>query len=228
MNMDNLTGREFKDRLYEHFGLIGKALSAPKRLELIDILCQAERTVDVLSKEADMTVANTSRHLQVLRAARLVETRREGHFVYYRLADDSVCSLWSTMRDLAAGRIAEIDLLVEKFFRARDEFEPINRSELLKRVKTAQAVVIDVRPKVEYLAGHIPGALSIPVEELESRLDELPGDIEIVAYCRGPYCVFSLDAVEILRSSGFRAVRFEDAIQDWSSQGLPVALGEPE
>jgi rhodanese-related sulfurtransferase len=218
--------REFKDRLYEHFAHIGKAISAPKRLEILDILCQAERTVDVLAKEAAMTLANTSKHLQVLRAARLVEARREGNFVYYRLADELVCEFWFMLRELGAKRIAEIQQLVGTFFKSRDELEPINRDDLIERVKAGLAVVIDVRPKEEYLAGHIPGARSLPVDELESRLGELPSDVEIVAYCRGPYCVFSLEAVEILRSRGFSAVRFEDGVREWSGSGQPIAVGE--
>ena len=224
--MENLTGREFKDRLYGHFAHIGKAVSAPKRLEILDILCQAERTVDVLAKEGAMTVANTSRHLQVLRAARLVEARREGNFVYYRLADELVCEFWSMLRVLGSKRIAEINQLVDVFFKSRDELEPINRDELVERVKAGRIIVIDVRPREEYLAGHIPGALSIPIQELESRLNEIPHDVEIVAYCRGPYCLFSLKAVEKLRAEGFRAFRFEDGVREWSASGLTVAAGE--
>ncbi len=217
--------REFKDRLFEQFSLIGKALAAPKRIELIDILCQAERTVEALAKEASMTVANTSRHLQVLRNACLVETRREGNSIYYRIADDSVCKLWLILRDLALKRIAEVDRLIETFFKARDELEPLNREQLLERAKTAQVIVLDVRPREEYLAGHIPGAISIPVDELESRLNELPRDVEIVAYCRGPCCVFSLRAVEILRARGYRALRLREGVRDWLASGLPVSVG---
>ncbi len=224
--MEDLTGREFKNRLYENFSLIGKALSAPKRLEIIDILCQAERTVDSLSREAAISVANTSRHLQVLRAARLVEARKDGNFVYYRLADGSVWMLLSMVRDLASQRIAEVNQIVETFFTSRDELEPINRDNLIERVKAGLVVVIDVRPKEEYLAGHISGARSLPVDEIKSRLVELPRDVEIVAYCRGPYCVFSLEAVEILRSREFSAVRFEDGVRDWSDAGLPITVGE--
>lgn len=224
--MEDLTGREFKNRLYEHFSLIGKALSAPKRLEIIDILCQAERTVESLSREASISVANTSRHLQVLRTARLVEARKDGNFVYYRLADGSVWMLWSMVRGLASQRIAEVNQIVETFFTSRDELEPMSRDTLIDRVKAGLVVVIDVRPKEEYLAGHISGARSLPVDELESRLVELPRDVEIVAYCRGPYCVFSLEAVEILRLRGLNAVRFEDGIRDWSDAGLPITVGE--
>ncbi len=224
--MEDLTGREFKNRLYENFSLIGKALSAPKRLEIIDILCQAERTVESLSREAAISVANTSRHLQVLRAARLVEARKDGNFVYYRLADGSVWMLLSMVRDLASQRIAEVNQIVETFFTSRDELEPINRDNLIERVKAGLVVVIDVRPKEEYLAGHISGARSLPVDEIKSRLVELPRDVEIVAYCRGPYCVFSLEAVEILRSREFSAVRFEDGVRDWSDAGLPITVGE--
>ena len=220
------SGRRFKDAIYEQFAHIGKAVSSPKRLELLDLLCQGERTVDVLAAETGMAVANASRHLQVLRAARLVEAEKEGVFVRYRLADQAVCEFFRSMRLLAESRLAEVEQTKRRFLRARGEMEPVNRDELLGRVRTGAVTVLDVRPAVEYVAGHIPGAISVPLEDLERKLSELPRDQEIVAYCRGPYCVLAIQAVEILRKRGFQAVRLEDGVQDWRARGFPVAVGK--
>ena len=220
------SGRRFKDAIYEQFAHIGKAVSSPKRLELLDLLCQGERTVDVLAAETGMAVANASRHLQVLRAARLVEAEKEGVFVRYRLADQAVCEFFRSMRLLAESRLAEVEQTKRRFLRARGEMEPVNRDELLGRVRTGAVTVLDVRPAEEYAAGHIPGAISVPLEDLERKLSELPRDQEIVAYCRGPYCVLAIQAVEILRKRGFQAARLEDGVQDWRARGFPVAVGK--
>jgi rhodanese-related sulfurtransferase/DNA-binding MarR family transcriptional regulator len=220
------SGRRFKDAIYEQFSRIGKAVSSPKRLELLDLLCQGERTVEVLAAETGMTVANASQHLQVLRAARLVEVEKEGVFVHYRLADQAVCELFRSMRLLAESRLAEVEQTKQRFLSARGEMEPVNRDELLGRVRTGAVTVLDVRPAEEYEAGHIPGAISVPLEDLERKLSELPRDQEIVAYCRGPYCVLAIQAVEILRKRGFHAVRLEDGVQDWRALGFPVAVGD--
>lgn len=216
------TGRDFKDKLFEYFAVIARALSSSKRLEIIDVLCHGERTVENLAKEVAITLANASRHLQVLKAAHLVEARREGTFIYYRLADESIKDFWFSLRELGRKRIAEIEQLINAFFKSRDELEPVDRNELLERLKTGRAMLIDVRPREEYLSGHIPGAISIPIKELESRLKELPRDVEIVAYCRGPYCVFSVEAVNILRKNGFSARRLREGIHEWRSFGLPL------
>lgn len=218
--------RAFKDAIYDQFARIGKAVSSPKRLELLDLLCQSERTVETLAKEAGMTMANASQHLQVLRAARLVEVEKEGVFITYRLADLSVCELFRAMRVLAESRLAEVEQIKRQFLEGREGMEPVDRDALLERVREGAVTVLDVRPAEEYNAGHIPGAVSIPLDELELHLSGLPRDQEIVAYCRGPYCVLSVQAVEILRSKGFHAVRLEEGIQDWRFIGLPVAVGE--
>ncbi len=219
-------GRLFKDRVYEQLGRIGKALASPQRLEILDLLSQGvPRTVESLAHDAHLSGANTSRHLQVLRAARLVETHKEGVFVYYRLADEAVADLSRTLRVLANSRLAELERISRQFFHGREGFEPVDRKALLTRARKGQVTVLDVRPAEEYQAGHIPRACSIPLQDLKGRLSDLPRDREIVAYCRGPYCVWAGEAVELLREHGFRAVRLEDSMQDWRAQSLPVSVG---
>jgi rhodanese-related sulfurtransferase/DNA-binding MarR family transcriptional regulator len=222
----NASGRRFKDAVYEQFSRIGKAVSSPKRLELLDLLCQGERTVEALAGETGMSLANASQHLQVLRAARLVETEKEGVFVHYRLADEEVCAFFRSMRLLAESRLAEVERIRRRFLGSWGGMEPVNRDDLLMRVRTGAVTVLDVRPSEEYEAGHIPGALSVPLEDLERKLSDLPPDQEIVAYCRGPYCVLAVQAVEILRKRGFHAIRLEDGVQDWRARGFPVAVGQ--
>jgi rhodanese-related sulfurtransferase len=218
-------GREVKQTLYEQFARLGKAVASPKRIELLDLLCQGERTVEGLAGASRMGVANTSAHLQVLRQARLVETRREGVKVFYRLADDAVCRFYFALRDLGRARLAEVEQVVQTYFQARDELEPVSRDDLLDRLERGDVAVVDVRPAEEFAAGHIPGAASIPLAELAERLDELPRDVEIVAYCRGPYCVFAPQALTILRAGGFRARRLEDGLPEWRLARLPVEVG---
>ncbi|MDP2623776.1 MAG: metalloregulator ArsR/SmtB family transcription factor [Actinomycetota bacterium] len=220
------TGRLVKDGLYEQFARIGKAVAHPKRIELLDLLCQGERSVEVLADAAAMTVVNTSAHLRVLRESRLVATRKEGTRVFYRLADDAVCEFFFSLRDLAGDRYAEVDRIVRDFFDARDELEPVNRDELLSRAGDGGIIVLDVRPREEYEAGHIPGAVSIPLADLKGRMASLPHRAEVVAYCRGPYCVLAPQALELLRRGGFTARRLEDGFPEWRRAGLPVATGE--
>jgi rhodanese-related sulfurtransferase len=215
--------RAFKDAIYEQFARIGKAVSSPKRLELLDLLCQGPRTVEVLAKESGLTVANASQHLQVLRAARLVAAEKEGLFVSYRLADQTVCEFFRAMRVLAESRLAEVEQIKRRFLEGREGMEPVDRQALLELVRKEAVTVLDVRPVEEYNAGHIPGAISIPLKELQLRLMDLPRDQEIVAYCRGPYCVLSIQAVEMLRAQGFQAVRLEEGIQDLRALGFPIA-----
>jgi rhodanese-related sulfurtransferase len=219
-------GRQVKEALYEQFSRLGKALASPRRIELLDLLCQGERTVEALAEAARMGVTNTSAHLQVLRQARLVETRREGVKVYYRLADEEVCRFFFALRDLARARLAEVEQVVRDYLEARDELEPVSRQALLERLGRGDVTVLDVRPPEEFAAGHIPGARSVPLPELERRLDELPRDVEVVAYCRGPYCVLAPEALGILRAAGFRARRLEDGFPEWRLAGLPVEVGE--
>lgn len=219
-------GRQFKDAIYEQFSRIGKAVSSPKRLEMLDLLCQGEKTVEALSKETGLTLANTSQHLQTLRAARLVDAEKEGLYVKYRLADKMVCEFFRTMRLLAENRLAEVEMIKRRFLEGRQGMEPVNRSDLLKRVIEGGVTVLDVRPVDEYRTGHIPGALSVPLERLKELLSELPKDQEIVAYCRGPYCVLAVQAVEMLQQKGYEAIRLEEGIQDWRALGLPVETGD--
>jgi rhodanese-related sulfurtransferase/DNA-binding transcriptional ArsR family regulator len=218
--------RMFKDQLYEQFARVGKALASPKRLELLDLLGQGERTVESLAKEASLSLANCSQHLQVLREARLVEARKDGLYVFYRLADEAVGAFWLALRSLAESRLADIERLVRDYFETPESLEPIDRHELLDRARQGLVTVIDVRPFEEYLSGHIPGAVSVPVEELERRLGDMPRDLEIIAYCRGPYCVYAVKAVELLKKRGFKTRRFEEGIPEWRSAGLPVSVGE--
>lgn len=218
--------KRFKDAIYEQFSRIGKAVSSPKRLELLDLLCQGERTVEALSKETGLTVANASQHLQVLRSARLVEAEKTGLYVTYRLADQMVCEFFLSMRVLAENRLAEVEQIKRHFLEGREGMEPVDRDALLKRVREGTVTVLDVRPSEEYKAGHIPGAISIPLKELELRLSVLAPNQEVVAYCRGPYCVLAIQAVEFLREKGFNAVRLEEGIQDWRAMGFSVAVGD--
>ena len=218
--------RRFKDAIYEQISRIGKAVSSPNRLELLDILCQGERTVETLARETGLTVANASQHLRVLRAARLVETEKMGLYVTYRLTDQTVCDFFLSLRVLAENRLAEIEQIKRQFLEGRAGMEPVNRDALLDRVKEHAVTVLDVRPHEEYQAGHIPGSLSIPLEELELRLSQFSMDQEIVAYCRGPYCVLAVQAVEILRKKGFNAVRLEEGVQDWRAMGLSLDVGD--
>lgn len=219
--------RRFKDAIYEQFARLGKATSAPKRLELVDLLCQGPRTVEALAEQAGISVANASQHLQVLRAARLVEAEKKGLYVEYRLADDEVCMFFFALRELAERRLAEVHQVTREYFEARGAMEAVVGEELLRRVKNGDVTVLDVRPPEEYRAGHIPGALSIPIGELKARLKELRRDREIVAYCRGPYCVMAIEAMELLRKRGFKAHRMEQGVVDWRVRGWHVETGEP-
>jgi len=218
--------RRFKTAIYEQFARIGKAISNPSRLELLDLLCQGPRTVEVLAKEAGLGLANTSQHLKALREARLVEAEKAGLYVTHRLADEQVCQFFLSLRTLAEARLAEVGEITRRFLETRQGLQPVDREQLLARVRNGAVTVLDVRPPEEYLAGHLPGALSVPMAELERRLAELPHDREIVAYCRGPYCVLAVEAVERLRARGYVAFRLEDGVADWQARGFPVAAGE--
>lgn len=220
--------RRFKDGIYEHFSRVGKAVAAPKRIELLDLLCQGPRTVEALAVQASISVANASQHLQVLRAAGLVDAAKKGLYVEYRVADEDVCRFFLTLRRLAESRLAEVEHVARAYFEARGAMDAVDADELLRRVKSGEATLLDVRPAVEYRAGHIPGALSIPVDELASRLAELPRSRDVVAYCRGPYCVMAVDAVELLRAKGFQAHRMEQGVVDWRAGGRRVAKKAPE
>ena len=213
--------RDFKDRLYAEFARVGRALASPHRLELIDLLAQGERSVEELATEASLTIGNASQHLRLLYQTRLVEIRREGQRIYYRLASPDVFALWQGVRTTAEARLAEIDRVAATFLRHRDEMEAIGPDELQRRLENDEVIVLDVRPDLEFQQGHIAGAVSIPVEELADRLSELPRDRGIVAYCRGPYCVYADVAVALLQQDGRRAARLAVGYPDWAAAGLP-------
>jgi rhodanese-related sulfurtransferase len=214
--------RAAKTALFDAFAQAAKALASGRRIELLDVLANGERTVEALAGEVGLTVANTSQHLQILRQAGLVSSRREGTSVHYRLAAPEVFELWRTLRTLAASRLAEVERLTAAYLGSRDELEPVTREELTRRLQDDDLVVLDVRPATEYAAGHLPGAVSIPVGELRRRLAELPADREIVAYCRGPYCAFAHEAVGLLREEGYAARRLEDGLPEWQAAGLAI------
>ena len=217
--------RAFKDRLYAQFARLGSALASPRRLELLDLLAQGERSVEELAQETEQSIGNTSQHLQVLREAQLVVADKRGLRVFYRLAGPEVLGLWQTLRSVGETQLAEIDRLVDEYLGHRDGMNAISKDELLRRIEAGTAVVIDARPHVEYRQGHIAGALSISVDELAQRLRELPQDREIVAYCRGPYCVYADESVQLLRAHGIKAARLEDGYPEWAAAGLPIAAG---
>jgi rhodanese-related sulfurtransferase/DNA-binding transcriptional ArsR family regulator len=212
--------------LYREVARIGQAIASAPRLGLLDLLRQGPRTVEALAKEAGLTLANASQHLKVLREARLVEAEKRGVFVTYRLADDAVEGFYRSLRGLAETRLAEVQQIARAFADKRGSFEPIDRRLLMRRMRAGEVTVLDVRPVEEYRAGHIAGAVSLPLKQLEKRLKSLRRDREIVAYCRGPYCVFAPEAVTILRQHGYAARPMEDGVAEWRARGLPVAVGE--
>lgn len=220
--MEKGAKRAFKDAIYGQFARIGKALANPHRLELLDVLAQGPRSVEALAEETALTMANASQHLQVLRRARLVRRQKEGTYVYYRPAGDDVVRLWQALRNVGETQLADIDRIVRDYRAAPEALEPIGLEALRERMARSDVVVLDVRPAEEYRHGHIAGARSVPVDELEARLDELPDDAEVVAYCRGPYCIFADEAVETLRKHGVPARRLDVGFPDWKTAGLPV------
>lgn len=218
--------REFKDKVFGELAKISNALANPKRLEIIDLLAQGERTVEKISKETGMSVANASQHLQVLKAGNLVEIKRNGNFIIYRLASDKVASIWQILRELGTERIAEIEKVINDFRTQKKTLESVTIDELLKKMEDQNVVVIDVRPTEEYNSGHISQAISIPIDQLTIRLNELPKSKEIIAYCRGPFCVFADDAVIILKENNYNAVRLEEGFPDWKLKGLAVEISK--
>jgi rhodanese-related sulfurtransferase len=216
--------RRFKNDIYEQIARIGKAASAPKRLELLDLLCQGPRTVEALATLASMSVGNASQHLKVLRSARLVDAEKQGLYVTYRLADEAVARFFVSLRTLASSRLAEIALVTHEYFEHRGALEAVERDELARRVRSGEVTVLDVRPAEEYRAGHIPGARSMPLTELEARLHEVPRSRDVVAYCRGPYCVMAAEAVTMLRRKHYRAHRLDEGVADWRARGWRVAV----
>ena len=220
-------GRDAKTALFDEFARLAQALANGRRLEIVDLLANGERTVEGVGSSTGLSVANAS-HLQVLRGMGLVRRRRDGNRIYYALRDSEVFELWRNLRSVAAQHRAEVAQLAEAYLGARDSLEPVTRVELLRRLKRGEdLVVLDVRPAEEFAAGHLPAAISIPLADLRRRLRELPRDKEVVAYCRGPYCAFAHKAVRVLKQAGFRARRLEDGLPEWKAAGLPVvALGQ--
>jgi rhodanese-related sulfurtransferase/DNA-binding transcriptional ArsR family regulator len=217
--------RKVKDRLFTLWAEVGKALASPKRLELLDLIAQGERTVEELANESGLTVNNTSSHLSVLKAARLIERRKEAQSVYHRLAGPEVLALLRSVQTVSRSGSYEIEHLAQTYLDGRDEMEPLTASELQKRLRAGDVTLIDVRPELEYRAGHIEGAISVPLEKLKARFSEFPRSRPVIAYCRGPYCVFAVDAVERLRKRGFRSFRLAVGFPDWAAVGLPIELG---
>jgi rhodanese-related sulfurtransferase len=215
----------FKAAIYEQIARIGKATASPSRLELLDLLSQGPRTVEALAAQIGQSVANTSHHLQVLRRARLVDAQKAGLHVTYQLADRQVGTFFLQLRTLAESRLAEIEQVSREYLQGRGALEGVGDDELLRRVRAGEVTIIDVRPREEYVAGHVPGALSLPLVDLKKRLRDLPKGRDIVAYCRGPYCVMALDAVDVLRRSGFRAHRMEHGVIEWRARGWRVETG---
>ncbi len=211
-----------KRALLSHFAAVAKAIGHAHRLELLELLAQGERSVESLAEIAGLTVGNASQHLQRLRRAGLLTSRREGKHVFYRLTDESIVGLLAALRRIAERNIAEVQKVVDGYFHERDSLEPVSREELVRRMRDGLVTLLDVRPRDEFAVGHLPGAINIPLCELEQRLADVPRDEEIIAYCRGPYCVFSFEAVAALRERGFKARRLEDGYPEWKAAGLPV------
>jgi rhodanese-related sulfurtransferase len=214
--------RKIKDVLFEQVARVGKALASPKRLELLELLSQGENTVEALATEVSIDIKLASAHLKVLREARLVEARREGRFVAYRLSGEDITGLWLSLRSVAEKHLVELRLALEQIFAAPERLTAEFRTGLLEKARLGEVIVIDVRPEVEYRSGHIPCARSLPLAEIERRLAELPADKEIVAYCRGPFCLMSDEAVRLLRERGFRAHKISDGVAEWAAEGLPI------
>ncbi len=214
-----------KTAIYEQTARIGQATASPSRLELLDLLSQGPRTVEALAEQSGQSVATTSHHLQVLRRARLVEAQKSGLYVTYRLADAQVGEFFLHLRGLAESRLTELKHVTRQYLEDRGALEPVGNDELVRRVRAKEVTLVDVRPREEYVAGHIPGAISVPLAELGTRLRTLRKRQDIVAYCRGPYCVMALDAVDLLRRKGFRAHRMEHGVPEWRAQGWRVETG---
>ena len=217
-----MSGHNFKSDLFEQFARIGKALSSGKRLEMLEFLAQGERSVEHLANLTGLSVANTSQHLQQLRHVGLVTARKDGLYVRYRIAGDGIVRLLMVLRAVGEEHLADVDRLIKLFYEGKDSLEPVPAKELWQRVKQGLVTVLDVRPPEEYAQGHIRGAINVPVTELKKRLHQIPSGQEVVAYCRGPYCLLAYEAVEVLRKKGIKARRLEEGYPEWKSAGLPV------
>jgi rhodanese-related sulfurtransferase len=216
--------REFKDKVYDELAKITKALANPHRLEIIELLAQGEYSVEQISIQTNISIANASQHLQVLKAAQLVDVTRSGNFILYRLANINVFKAWKALRELGVERIASIEKLVKDFRQSKFKFESVTINELITRIKAGKVTILDVRPESEYNGGHIANSISIPFDQLSRRVKELPKRNEIIAYCRGPFCVFADEAVALLTKAGYKATRLEEGFPDWAVMGLPVEM----
>ena len=221
-----MADRAAKDALFDGFADVAKALASGRRTEIVDLLAQGERSVDEIAEEIHQSVANTSHHLRAMARAGLLSTRRDGTRIYYRLASERVGELWSALRDVAAEHVAGLQRLADAYLGKREGVDVVDRAELAARLRRREVLVLDVRPEAEYAAGHIAGARSVPITELRRHLRVLPQDADVVAYCRGPYCVYADDAVRELNRRGFRARRLIDGFPEWKRAGLPVAAGD--
>lgn len=222
-----MADREAKDALFEAFASVAKVMGNGHRAEIVDVLAQGERSVEVLATEVGQSVANTSHHLRRLAQAGLVVSRRDGTYIHYRLASDRVGELWTALRDVAVEHVAEVEVLARRYMGDSDGVEELTADELAKRIERGRVVVLDVRPEAEYLAGHIEGSRSIPYDRLPERAAELPKSREIVAYCRGPYCVYATEAARLLEAKGYKVRRLHDGYPEWARAGLPVERPEP-
>ena len=214
----------FKDKVFSELARVSGALSNPRRLEIVDLLSQGEKTVEKIAEHTGMSIANASQHLQVLKNGSLVEIKRKGNFIIYRLANDKVGEIWKNLRDFGTARLSEIDVAVNEFRAAKQIFDSLSIDALLEKMENEQVIMLDVRPQDEYRSGHISDSVCIPINELANRLGELRRSQTIVAYCRGPFCVFADEAVELLRKNGFRAFRLEEGFPDWKAKGLPIEV----
>lgn len=216
--------RDFKTKVYEELAKITKALANPHRLEIIELLAQGEFSVEQIADQTNLSIANASQHLQVLRVSQLVEITRQGTFIYYRLANTNVFKAWKALRELGVERIATIEKLVKDFRQSKFKLESMTIDELVKKLRTGKITILDVRPEKEFNTGHIANSISIPIDQLPGRLNELPKRNEIITYCRGPFCIYADEAVAILNAAGYKAIRLEEGFPDWSLMGLPVEV----
>ena len=224
--MAGMSDRAAKDALFDGFAEVAKALASGRRAEIVDVLAQGERSVEEIAGEIDQSIANTSHHLRALVRGGLLDSRREGTRIYYSLANDRVAELWTALREIGAERVAGLDRLAAAYLGDRDGIDVVDRDELAALISRGGVVVLDVRPSAEYAAGHIRGARSVPIRELRKHLRSLPANTPVVAYCRGPYCVYADEAVHVLRRKGITASRLEDGYPEWKRAGLPIAVGE--
>lgn len=217
-----MTKREFKDKVYGELSKITKALANPHRLEIVELLAQGDYSVEQISLQTSLSVANTSQHLQVLKGAQLVDVDRKGNFIYYRLSSEKVFKAWKALRELGVEQIVSIERLVKDFRQSKFKFESVTVEELIKKIETGKVTILDVRPETEYKRGHIANSVSIPFDQLSKRMNELSKRKEIIAYCRGPFCVFADEAVAMLLKAGYKARRLDEGFPDWSAMGLPI------